>query len=229
MLLRLIHTKPQENTTNKSSFKKGFTLVELIISISIGATLILGTYSVLSQSLATIHESIVAGTMDNYAYSIQSKIKSELISAKYINLASNNHSSNLIDSSISGNQGYNYKNLYYANENNLNYGIIYHESEKRISVVFYPELNRYLPPSQQEFREISSIFSEAGADGVLISDFKWNIDTYTTNIDIYTNPDYISTPAKMVKYQFTLTKNYTSGKVPLKKTYYFTEVLECAI
>lgn len=228
-MLHLLHTKQQENTKNKRTLRKGFTLVELIISLAIGATLILGTYNVLSQSLGTIHETTVAGTMDNYASAIQKRIKRELISAKYINLASTRHNSNIIKTGVLGNQGYNYTNMYYANENELNYGIIYNEADARISVVYYPELNRYLPPASQEFREISVVFSEEGANGVILENFKWDIDEYNVSAELYNNPDYASTPTKMVKYQFTLTKYHTSGKAPLKKTYYFTEVLECAI
>lgn len=228
-MLRLPHIKHQENIKIKKTLRKGFTLVELIISMAIGSTLILGTYNVFSQSLSTIHETTVAGTMDNYASSIQKRIRRELISSKYINLASTRHSSNVIKANITGNQGYNYKNIYYANENELNYGIVYNQADDRISVVYYPELNRYLPPAQQEFREIKVVFSEEGANGVILEDFKWNIDEYNITADLYNNPDYASTPTKMVKYQFTLTKYYSSGKSPLKKTYYFTEVLECAV
>lgn len=65
-----------------SKYKKSFTLVELIISLAIGATLIMGTYNVLGQSIATINETTVAGTMDNYAHGIQKRIRQELISAK---------------------------------------------------------------------------------------------------------------------------------------------------
>ena len=226
-MLHLPLIKHQENTKYKA--KRAFTLVELIISLSIGATLILATYNVLTQSLGTIHETTVAGTMDNYANAIQKRIRRELITSKYINLASVKHKSNIIDNNISGNQGYNYKNIYYANENELNYGIIYNESEARISVAYYPELNRHLPPAQQEFREIKVVFSEEGANGVILEDFKWNIDDYSVTTENYNNPDYATTSTKMIKYQFTLTKNYTSGKSPLKKTYCFTEVLECAI
>lgn len=212
-----------------SKYKKSFTLVELIISLAIGATLIMGTYNVLGQSIATINETTVAGTMDNYAHGIQKRIRQELISAKYLNLASINHESNIIDNSIVGVQGYNYSDMFYANEHNLNYGIIFNDVDKRISVAYYPELNRYSPPSEQEFREIKVVFSEEGANGVKIDDFKWNIDEYTVSAEDYNNPDYAETPTKMVKYQFTLTKNYSNGRKPLKKTYYFTEVLECAI
>ena len=212
-----------------TKFKKSFTLIELIVGLSIGATLIMGTYNVLGQSLATIHETTVAGTMDNYAHGIQKRIRQELISARYLNLASINHESNLIDDTVVGTQGFNYKNMFYANENELNYGIIYNESEARVSVAYYPELNRNLPPSKQEFREIKVIFSEEGANGVKIDNFKWNIDEYSVSAENYNNPDYADTSTKMVKYQFTLTKNYSNGKKPLIKTYYFTEVLECAI
>lgn len=228
-MLRLPLIKLQDSFKRNKKFRKGFTLVELIISLAIGATLIMGTYNVLSQSLVTIQQTTVAGTMDNYASAIQKKVRRELISAKYINLASTRHASNIIKTGINGLQGYNYKNIYYANENELHYGIIYNQAEDRISVVYYPELNRYLPPAQQEFREISVVFSEEGANGVILEDFKWNIDEYSITADLYNNPDYASSPTKMIKYQFTLTKYYTNGKAPLKKTYYFTEVLECAI
>lgn len=228
-MLHLLHIKLQGNIKGNKRIKKGFTLVELVISIAIGATLILGTYNVLAQSLATIQDTTVAGTMDNYASAIQKRIRRELISSKYINLASTRHTSNTIKTGISGNQGYNYKNIYYANENELHYGIIYNQTENRISVAYYPEFNRYLSPEQQEFREIIVVFSEDGANGVKLEDFKWSIDEYNVSAELYNNPDYAETPTKMVKYQFTLSKYYTNGKPPLKKTYYFTEVLECAV
>ena len=212
-----------------SKFKKSFTLVELIISLSIGAILVLGTFNVLGQSLATIQETTVAGTMDNYAYSIQKRIRRELVTSKYLNVASIKNEFNVIDKTIVGNQGYNYKGIFYGNKDELNYGIVFNESENRVSVAYYPELNRYLPSSEQEFQELIVIFSEESSNGVKIEDFKWNIDEYSVTAENYNNPDYSESPTKMVRYQFSLTKNYGNGKSPLKKVYYFTEVLECAI
>ena len=228
-MLHLRHTNQLENTNTTTKLRKSFTLVELIISLAVGTTLIIGTSNVLAQSLSTINETMVAGTMDNHAYGIQQKIRNELISARYINLASTRNVANKQDATLSGNQGYNYKNMYYANEMDLNFGIIYDENEKGIYVRYFPQFDRDLTSAQQHSKDISVIFKEDNSDGVKIENFKWNIDDYRMSAQIYDNPDYVDTPTKMVKYQVTLRKNYSNGKTPLVKTYYFTEVLECAI
>lgn len=225
-MLRLLHTNQQENINKRTVLKKSFTLVELIVSLAIGTILIMGSYNVLMQSLETISNTSVAGTMDNYAFAIQKKIRSELISAKYIDLAATTNNSNTIveeDGRIA------YENLFYANKDELNFGIIYNESEGRVSSAYFPQLNRLLPVEEQEFREVKLIFSEEGANGVSIDNIKWFIDDYNVNAENYNNPDYNENPSRLISYQITLRKNYSNGKKdPLVKVYNFKEVLECA-
>lgn len=225
-MLRLLHTNQQENINKRTVLKKSFTLVELIVSLAIGTILIMGSYNVLMQSLETISTTSVAGTMDNYAFAIQKKIRSELISAKYIDLAATTNNSNTIveeDGRIA------YENLFYANKDELNFGIIYNESEGRVSSAYFPQLNRLLPVEEQEFREVKLIFSEEGANGVSIDNIKWFIDDYNVNAENYNNPDYNENPSRLISYQITLRKNYSNGKKdPLVKVYNFKEVLECA-
>lgn len=228
-MLRLVHTNQQENTKYLNKYRKSFTLVELIVSISIGAILILGTYNVLGQSLNTISLTSVAGTMDNYANSIQKKIRSELITAKYIDLGAMNHSSNVIDANLgNGTIKRSYKNIYYANKNQLNFGIVTNELEKRVSIAYYPQLDRLQPAADQEFKETKVVFSEEGSNGVKLVDIKWNIDNYHVSADDYISPDYNENPSRLVSYQITLRKDYTNGREPLVKVYNFKEVLECA-
>lgn len=225
-MLRLLHINQPENINKRVVLKKSFTLVELIVSLAIGTTLILGSYNVLMQSLETISTTSVAGTMDNYAFAIQKKIRSELITAKYIDLAATTNNSNTIveeDGRIA------YENLFYANKDELNFGIIYNEAEGRVSSAYFPQLNRLLPAEDQEFREIKLIFSEEGTNGVTIDNIKWFIDDYNVNAENYTNPDYNENPSRLISYQITLRKSYSNGKKdPLIKVYNFKEVLECA-
>lgn len=226
-MLRLLHTNQQENINNKYVMKKSFTLVELIISLAIGTTLIMGSYNVLTQSLETISTTTVAGTMDNYAFAIQKKIRSELITAKYIDLATTTNSSNIL---IAEQGRIAYKNLFYANKNELNFGIIYNETEGRVSAAYFPQLNKLLPVQDQEFREIKLIFSKEAANGVTIDSIKWYMDDYNLNAETYNNPDYAKNPSRLISYQVTLRKDYASGtKAPLIKVYNFKEVLECAL
>lgn len=225
-MLRLRHINLLENTNKKRMFKKSFTLIELIVSLAIGSTLVLGTFNVLTQSLETISNTMVVGTMDNYAYSIQKKIRSELIVAKYIDLAATTNNSN-VNTDASG--VISYENIFYANTNQLSYGIIYNKAEGRISAAYFPQLNRLLPINQQEFRETKLIFSEKGSNGVKIDSIKWFISDYNVNSENYNNPDYCEEPSRLITYQITLRKDYTNGKKdPLIKVYNFREVLECA-
>jgi len=226
-LSHLPHINQQENTNKKHVLKKSFTLVELIVSLAIGTTLIMGSFNVLTQSLETISNTTVAGTMDNYAFAIQKKIRSELITAKYIDLATTTNVSNRI---VEQNGQIAYKNLFYANQNELNFGIIYNDTEGRISAAYFPQLNKLLPAQDQEFREVKLMFSEEGANGVSIDSIKWYIDDYNVNAETYHNPDYTSNPSRLISYQVTLRKNYSNGnKNPLIKVYNFKEVLECAL
>lgn len=225
-MLRLLHINQQENINKKYVFKKSFTLVELIVSLAIGATLIIGSYNVLMQSLETISTTTVAGTMDNYAFAIQKKIRSELITAKYIDLAATTNNSNIV---IEENGRVAYENLFYANKDELSFGIIYNETEGRVSTSYFPQLNKLLPAKDQEFREVKLIFSEEGANGVTIDSIKWYIDDYNVNAENYKNPDYNENPSRLISYQVTLRKSYSNGKKdPLIKVYNFKEVLECA-
>lgn len=213
-MLRLPHSNQQENTSLFKKYKKAFTIIEIIIALSIGSVLIMITYNVLGQSLKTINETTVAGTMDNYAYNIQKQIRKELINAKYLDIAS------IKNNAVITKDNEEIHNIYYANESSLIYGIMYDENLKRIFVVFNPQ--------DSENKEISVIFNEAGSNGVKLKDFKWNIDDYSVNTDDFNAPDFNAKPSRLIKYQFTLTKNYPNGK-QLEKTYHFKEVLENAI
>ena len=199
----------------------------MIISLAIGTTLVLGTYNVLTQSLETISTTTVAGTMDNYAFAIQQKIRSELITAKYIDLATTTNDSNIF---IEENGRIAYKHLFYANKNQLKFGIIYNEEKGRISVTYLPTFNRLLPIKDQVLQEIKLIFSEEGANGVTIDSIKWYIDDYNVNIETYKHPDYAKQPSRLIQYQVVLRKSYANGKKdPLIKVYNFKEVLECTL
>lgn len=226
-MLRLLHINQQENINKKFILKKSFTLVELIVSLAIGTTLIMGSFNVLTQSLETISATTVAGTMDNYAFAIQKKIRSELITAKYIDLATTTNASNIL---VEENGRIVYKNLFYANKNELNFGIIYNEAEGRVSAAYFPQLNKLLPVQDQVFREVKLIFSEEGANGVTIDGIKWYMDDYNVNAENYNNPDYNKNPSRLISYQVILRKSYSNGKKdPLIKVYNFKEVLECAL
>lgn len=226
-MLRLLHINQQENINKKFILKKSFTLVELIVSLAIGTTLIMGSFNVLTQSLETISATTVAGTMDNYAFAIQKKIRSELITAKYIDLATTTNASNIL---VEENGRIVYKNLFYANKNELNFGIIYNEAEGRVSAAYFPQLNKLLPVQDQVFREVKLIFSEEGANGVTIDGIKWYMDDYNVNAENYNNPDYNKNTSRLISYQVILRKSYSNGKKdPLIKVYNFKEVLECAL
>lgn len=187
----------------------------------------MGSFNVLTQSLETISATTVAGTMDNYAFAIQKKIRSELITAKYIDLATTTNASNIL---VEENGRIVYKNLFYANKNELNFGIIYNEAEGRVSAAYFPQLNKLLPVQDQVFREVKLIFSEEGANGVTIDGIKWYMDDYNVNAENYNNPDYNKNPSRLISYQVILRKSYSNGKKdPLIKVYNFKEVLECAL
>lgn len=228
-MLHLPHTNQQENMKLNRRIKKGFTLVELIICLAIGSGLIAITYNVMSQSLETLNSTVVAGTMDNYAFSIQQKIRKQLITAKYIDLGSLNNSLDKITITNGGVSKVYYKNLYYVNENNLVFGIIMNDDDSKLSVIFYPQLNDFVPVEEQEFREVEPIFDEANSNGIKIMNIRWDIEDYGVSANEYNNPDYNSNKSKIIKYQITLQKTYPSKKEPFIKTYHFREVLECAV
>lgn len=227
-MLHLIHINQQENMKLNKRIKKGFTLIELIICLAIGSGLIAITYNVMAQSLETMNSTVVAGTMDNYAFSIQQKIRKQLVTAKYIDMGSLNNSLDKITITDGGVSKVYYKNLYYVNENDLVFGIIMNNDDSKLSVIFYPQLNDLVPVEKQEFREIESIFNEANANGIKIMNIRWDIEDYTSSAYDYNNPDFNSNPSKLIKYQITLQKTYPSKKEPFIKTYHFREVLECA-
>lgn len=228
-MLRLLRINQQENMKQNKKMKKGFTLVELIICLAIGSGLIAITYNVMAQSLETLNSTVVAGTMDNYAFSIQQKIRNQLVTAKYIDIGSLSNSLDKITITEGGVSKVYYKNLYYVNENNLVFGIIMNDDDSKLSVIFYPQLNDLVPAEQQAFREVEAIFNENNSNGVKIMNIRWDIEDYSVSADDYNNPDYNGNKSKIINYQITLQKVYPSKKEPFIKTYHFREVLECAI
>ena len=95
--------------TKLQKIRKGFTLVEVIIAISLGSMLIVVTHNSFSNILSTLNETSVRGTMDNYADSIRKQIRNELLSAQNIEARITRAKANRVD--ISGTTGEKYDSI----------------------------------------------------------------------------------------------------------------------
>ena len=221
-MLHLLHTSQLENTKN-NKLRKTFSMVEIIIGLAIGSVLIFMTYNVLSQSLKTTNDTIVMGTMDNYAHSIQKRIRKNLITARYIDVASMQQTTNIITDPTS--TDVRYSNLYFANEDELRFSFEFDTTSRVWNYVYYPQ---GITIDGGDTRIMEVLFDENNSNGVEISNIKWSLDNYHVTAAEYNQPDYSKRPTRLVSYQFTLSKTNTYGE-RLEKTYHFKEVLDCAI
>lgn len=201
--------------------RKAFTLIEVIIAMSVGSVLILTTYNSFLNIITTLNETSVLGTMDNHADSIRIKIRNELLTAENIET----RITRIKAKSVGTTTEEKYDSLYYRSSAGTGNAIkVTNTPIVDRTDVFNSNLDIVFVGNQTKDRVLKNIFNSTASDGVYISDLFFDIskvDAKGGNLDM--NKD----ESNLLSYQFTLVKFYPNGK-ELKKTYHFKELIECS-
>lgn len=202
--------------------RRAFTLIEVIIAMSVGSVLVLTTYNSFLNIITTLNETSVLGTMDNYADSIKIKIRNELLVAENIETRLTRVKAKSVGTTTTDEK---YDSLYYRSSVGLGTAIKVTNTpiEDRTDIVS-SSLDIVFVGNQTNGRVLKNIFNSTASNGVYIENLFFDIsklDAKGGNLDM--NKD----ESNLLQYQFTLVKFYPNGE-ELKKTYHFKELIECS-
>lgn len=202
--------------------RKAFTLIEVIIAMSVGSVLVLTTYNSFLNIITTLNETSVLGTMDNHADSIRIKLRNELLTAENIETRLTRIKAKSVGTAATDEK---YDSLYYRSSAGT--GNVIKVTNTPIADrtdIVNSSLDIVFVGNQAKDRVLKNIFNSTASDGVYIENMFFDISKVDAKGG---NLDMNSDESNLLSYQFTLVKFYPNGK-DIKKTYHFKELIECS-
>lgn len=202
--------------------RKAFTLIEVIIAMSVGSVLVLTTYNSFLNIITTLNETSVLGTMDNHADSIRIKLRNELLTAENIETRLTRIKAKSVGTAATDEK---YDSLYYrSSEGTGNVIKVTNTPIADRTDIVNSSLDIVFVGNQAKDRVLKNIFNSTASDGVYIENMFFDISKVDAKGG---NLDMNSDESNLLSYQFTLVKFYPNGK-DIKKTYHFKELIECS-
>lgn len=215
--------------TKLLSSRKSFTLVEVIIAMSIGSGIIITVYNSFTNALTTINDSSIEATMDNYADSIRYQIRNELLSAKNIETGITRRRANKVDGAADK-----YDALYYSSKDSLGCAIMLTNSniDGRDDVVNSNLTINFTGTTPTNHRILKTLFNSESSNNVYIENLYFDISNidipgYQAGMSTVPNYDTFLIKTNLLTMGFDLIKYYPNGDT-MKKSYTFKEMIECS-
>lgn len=231
-MLNYIATKLQKT-------RKSFTLIEVIIAMTLGSIIILMVYNSFLNIITSLNETSIQGTMDNYADSIRNQIRNELI----VSQGMDTRLTRLKSKEIPGSNQMKYSSLYYTSSDGI--GCVIGLSNTVLNPttpidIINDKLQIYISGSQSTPRILKTIFDSESSNNIYITEFFFDITDLDTvkasSSGKLPNLDKLKAKTSLLTIQFTLNKyNPSAGKDKygnymneVSKTYRFKELIECS-